>query len=70
MHTPCDENHNASIMTCCGQPICNACILKISTGPRHLRDLCPLCRGDMSQTRSDAAIVSQLQASAARGNAT
>ena len=66
MRTIVDERQNATFMTCCSKPICIKCLQDIESGP--LRDRCPFCRADTSDT-SDEATISGLKRGVQRGDA-
>ena len=67
MCTMVGDTQNATFMTCCQKPICLSCLFGIESGP--LRDVCPFCRADTSDT-SDEATVRGLRRGAERGDAT
>jgi hypothetical protein len=66
MCTMVGDTQNATYMTCCQKPICMSCLVGIESGP--LRDVCPFCRADTSDT-SDEATVRGLRRGAERGDA-
>ena len=59
------DSQNATMMTCCQKAICISCLIDIESGP--LRDVCPFCRSDTSDT-SDEATVRGLKRGAKRGD--
>ena len=66
MCTMVGDTQNATYMVCCQKPICLSCLIGIESGP--LRDVCPFCRADTSDT-SDEAAIRGLRRGAERGDA-
>ena len=54
MCTIVGDQQNATFMICCGKPICLHCLYDIETS--ELRDVCPFCRADTSDTSDEATI--------------
>jgi hypothetical protein len=55
MCTIVGDQQNATFMICCGKPICLHCLHDIETSG-ELRDVCPFCRADTSDTSDEATI--------------